>query len=691
MGIGAGEDGDVDYISINGGTIEALGGDDIHRAIGGEDDEDLDGEHLSLGSGLKVYTTFPAPLGDVNLQWGPLRQSQMMDYGTLKIQPCDHAGQELGYVYVDDDKHRFFCKWCGFVTEDHTGDFSCDKCDYSGTPHIVRYYELVYDEQSQQYKYPNEVTSVPFKNSFILPELSSSAPADKVFAGWATGAPDANDDGTLYGNETLYSPGQAITASGNVDFKARYVNKTLDLATVTSNQTVFDGEVVTGTLNTPVKITIADGATVTLNNVTINGVNSNDYKWAGINCKGNATIILEGENTVKGFYEDYPGVWVLSSYTLTIKGTGSLNASSNGFGAGIGSAYGSDIQNAGTIYIQSGNITATGGKYAAGIESNWNNNCGHIMISGGTINATGGAAGIGSGWGDPNNSSYSSSCGLVSISDNVTSVTATKGEYSANSIGAGYAGSCTSVAIGSQLGAITRSPYNYIPLANATNNSAKISDFSNDVCDVTLKGRTLYKDGGWNTICLPFGVTLADSPLAGAEARTLSSANLDNDGVLTLNFSESVTTLEAGKPYIIKWASSDNIENPMFTNVTITNTESNDIDCGDITFAGTYNPVVIGSEGDDTKLYLSSGNMLYWPNAAMRINAFRAYFQLNLNSNVRGFSMAFLDNEEATGIESVNSSRYDSDAWYTLDGRKINGKPAMSGMYINNGRKVVIK
>ena len=977
VGIGAGEDGDVDNtISINGGTVEAFGGDDINRAIGGEDDEDY--SNISIDSKMKVTdaSTFGSTLSFA------IRGLFLSSYYHLKFEPCDHAGQTLSYAYVDENKHKFVCQWCGWHEEAHTLVFDnqkyiCTKCDYSGTPYHVHYYEMVYDETSQQYKY-QDVASAVFKSFLILPELSSPVPTGKVFAGWVAGAPDAGDDGLLKDGEItpsypLYSPGQGLSEDGDINFKARYVNKTLDLATVTTDQTVYDGVVVTGTLDTenhPVKITIANNATVTLSNANINGVNEKQanglglYEWAGINCKGNATIILADgtTNTVKGFYENYPGIWVLSGYSLTIKGTGSLNASSNGWGAGIGSAYGSTPQGAGNIFIQGGNITATGGTWAAGIGSNYNNSCGLIMITGGTINATGGkyAAGIGSGYGNPDDSNCSSICGAITISDNLTSLTATKGQDATNSIGAGRGGTCASVIIGSKGGAIERSPYNYVPLADASDNSSKISDFSGDVCDVTLKDRTLYKDGDWNTLCLPFDVTLAGSPLADAEARTLSSANL-NDGTLTLNFSEPVTTLTAGTPYIIKWnnpadlvirsfgdwlrfadavndgtndfkgklvvlaadihvnqadlqyyqyrimvgkqdyvskdiysfkgtfngcghtltfnansqdkywapfryienatianlhttgtlsaskkycsglvayargtnvinncrssveinssvsgegthgglvayteennseltlnnclfdgsikgtntnscgglvgwswnndqvtlnncvfrpesitlnsgdnatfsrgskvtinncyysenlpgasgqgtaigtmtneelvtalgggwqikgnkvipSSDQDIMNPMFSGVTITATEPSNIDCGDITFVGTYDPVVIGSEGDDTKLYLSSGNTLYWPNAAMRINAFRAYFQLNLNSNVRGFSMAFLDNnEEVTGIESINSSRYDSDAWYTLDGRKINGKPAMSGMYINNGRKVVIK
>lgn len=89
---------------------------------------------------------------------------------------------------------------------------------------------------------------------------------------------------------------------------------------------------------------------------------------------------------------------------------------------------------------------------------------------------------------------------------------------------------------------------------NATDNSTTIDNKNSQTTKVRLEGRTLYQDGDWNTICLPFDVTLANSPLAGATAKTLETASLDN-GTLTLNFGNDVTTLEAGTPYIIKWSS----------------------------------------------------------------------------------------------------------------------------------------
>jgi hypothetical protein len=243
--------------------------------------------------------------------------------------------------------------------------------------------------------------------------------------------------------------------------------KIVDLSTVTKDITIKDGFTVEGTLGANVKISIADGATVTLDGITINGTTGKSLNWAGITCVGDATIILKDgtTNTVKGFNSEYSGIFVPKDKTLTIKGetegTGKLIASSNGDGAGIGGGDGisSTAKNCGNIVIQGGVITATGGSKSAGIGSGGYGSCGDITISGGTVTATGGemSAAIGSGYG-------SASCGKITITDGVTSVTATKGSYSPNSIGAGdYGSTCGTVTIGGNVGVITVSPYTYQP------------------------------------------------------------------------------------------------------------------------------------------------------------------------------------------------------------------------------------
>ena len=238
-----------------------------------------------------------------------------------------------------------------------------------------------------------------------------------------------------------------------------------NLSDLTGDYTAQDGDVLTGTLDgstKPYKISIAAGATVTLDGMTINGVNNGSYKWAGLNCEGDATIILADgtDNTVKGFHQGRPGILVPSGKTLTIKGgtagTGTLTASSNGQAAGIGGGSGPKC---GNISIEGGFITATGGDYAAGIGGGEGKSCGNISITGGTVTATGGvyAAGIGGG--------TNATCGTITIANTVTKVTATKGANAPNSIGASQAGTCGTVTIGGQVYAngVSDSPYTYQP------------------------------------------------------------------------------------------------------------------------------------------------------------------------------------------------------------------------------------
>ena len=232
----------------------------------------------------------------------------------------------------------------------------------------------------------------------------------------------------------------------------------IDLSKLTAAYEAQNGDVLTGKLAGNYKISIAKGATVTLDGVTINGVNSYDCKWAGITCEGAATIILKdgSTNTVTGFNSNYPGIQAgPTGTTLTIQGTGSLTAScskndENGGGAGIG---GNNVGSCGSIVIEGGSIIATG-SLGAGIGSANNTTCGSITISGGTVTATGGkwAAGIGSG--------YAGTCGDITITTGVTQVTATR-DGGFETVGSGGNGNCGTVTIGNKTGTISATPFTY--------------------------------------------------------------------------------------------------------------------------------------------------------------------------------------------------------------------------------------
>ena len=165
------------------------------------------------------------------------------------------------------------------------------------------------------------------------------------------------------------------------------------------------GTILTGELHAAYKVKIADGATVTLKDATIEGWDDENLPWAGITCEGTATLVLEGENVVRGFYYEYPGIYVPDMRMLTIKGDGTLTASSNEddagnhAGAGIGAGFGDGVENCGHIIIESGTIIATGGPAAAGIGGAREGQCASITVNGGSVRSIGGsgAAGLGGG------------------------------------------------------------------------------------------------------------------------------------------------------------------------------------------------------------------------------------------------------------------------------------------------------
>lgn len=243
----------------------------------------------------------------------------------------------------------------------------------------------------------------------------------------------------------------------------------------------------------------------------------------------------------------------------------------------------------------------------------------------------------------------------------------------------------------------TPSTYN-IQMDDNSDNTGVVGAFAAKTVNATLQGRTLYKDGKWNTLCLPFNVTVGSGPLSGATAMTLNtSASGFNSttGVLTLNFTTAYT-ITAGTPFIVKWESSENIVNPVFVGVTFAGTSPINVTSSDgkVSFMGTYSPAAL-EKGNQSKIFLGSGNKLYYPNVDdYNVNAFHAYFQLIDPYAVKEIKLNFDDDNETT-VNSQLSTVNSSNAVYDLSGRKINyqlspvnSQMIKKGIYINNGRKV---
>ena len=244
-------------------------------------------------------------------------------------------------------------------------------------------------------------------------------------------------------------------------------------------------------------------------------------------------------------------------------------------------------------------------------------------------------------------------------------------------------------------------------------NKNTLANYDGKKVNASFPDRVLYKDGKWNTLCLPFDVTVAGSPLdgPGVEVKTLKDASLKN-GTLTLKFTEgSETELKAGVPYLIKWEKPDpyvafNYEHPelasdlyapTFKNVTLNATLNPVVITDLISFDGTY--TLWEYIQDAPSVLLMDGENLFYPKNYSYLNPFRAYFQLlggieAIDSGLGegGIKSMVVDfGDEETNIETVDNGQQTTDGWYTLSGVKLNGKPATKGVYLYNGKKVVIK
>ena len=306
------------------------------------------------------------------------------------------------------------------------------------------------------------------------------------------------------------------------------VDPAINLASLTADYIAQNGDVLTGTLAGNYKICIADGASVELKDVTINGVDDEAYPWAGITCLGIANITITGTNSVKGFYEDYPGIQAGPiNTTLTISGTGSLTATGGGYAAGIGSGY--NHASCGNITINGGTVNASSSNWGAGIGSGFlNSSCGAITISGGTVTASSSKHGAGIGSGHKN-----SSCGDITISGGTIVATSTK---DGAGIGSGYKNSsCKNITISG--GTVIASSGD----AGAGIGSGYVSSFGS----ITITTGITQVQATRNYMDVwPIGKGFMDQGSIGAvtiNGVTVTSNTWDGTGLTGLNFASSST------------------------------------------------------------------------------------------------------------------------------------------------------
>ena len=217
---------------------------------------------------------------------------------------------------------------------------------------------------------------------------------------------------------------------------------------------------------------------------------------------------------------------------------------------------------------------------------------------------------------------------------------------------------------------------------------------------VNVRVKRTIKANSWSTICLPFKMTteqITSAFGAGAEIKDFPSWSSEEDDEtgdivsITIGFTP-VTDMEANHPYLIKVANAITYENGFTVeNVDIAPVATPKKQVGKSKTKGTfYGNYVADSEVPENNLFVSN-NKFYYSNGSTKMKAFRGYFELYdyLSILDEGDARISMVDDETTGINTVHGSGINAEGTYDLQGRKIENPK--KGLYINNGKKVVVK
>ncbi len=231
-----------------------------------------------------------------------------------------------------------------------------------------------------------------------------------------------------------------------------------------------------------------------------------------------------------------------------------------------------------------------------------------------------------------------------------------------------------------------------LALSETTDNSAALTEWDGYEADVTLT-RTLQA-GGWNTLAVPFNVSSTMlgylTSTYGMSVKQLASTSLENEGkTLMLTFTDA-TEMVAGTPYLVKVTTDFDFSAQALPDVVISK-ELHPVTTTYADFIPTLGKTTIEGVDAENILFVAAGNLLKHPaEMPTDMKGFRAYFQLKGEAaQARSFSMDLGDGETTDISLTPNPSPEGDGSTYDLQGRKVNA--AQKGVYIQNGKKVIIK
>lgn len=211
--------------------------------------------------------------------------------------------------------------------------------------------------------------------------------------------------------------------------------------------------------------------------------------------------------------------------------------------------------------------------------------------------------------------------------------------------------------------------------------------------NVTLQ-RTL-EASHWNSFCVPFALDKDQVTQyfgEGTQLRTYEGRCENN-----IVYFATVENLEAGKPYIMKPGNAV-VKNPTFEGVSMVATGLDDNgnpqavgDASTVQMKGIYNHVTLVQ--DKTNIYIGAGNKFYYPAdaEACQMNGLRAYFIVPEGTDIKKLRANL--GGATTSLGEIFDTEESNTPVYNLQGQCVGNSLSTlkSGIYVQNGKKVVVK
>lgn len=218
----------------------------------------------------------------------------------------------------------------------------------------------------------------------------------------------------------------------------------------------------------------------------------------------------------------------------------------------------------------------------------------------------------------------------------------------------------------------------------------------------------LFKNTEWDAWYVPFDMTLTSDLLARFSFAKFAGTYTEDDGsfCITVVRLKEGDVVKANTPYCVQAKVADAMIPQVITQADVTLKEAEESNFfmltaeKKITFCGNYTSRSVTE--DEQNWYVLSGGQYSKQLPGNTIAPFRCFITIedrddnpySTTPNPANVKLMVLGDDE-TGIDLIDNEQWridhEADSWYTLDGKKLNGKPATKGIFIRNGKKVLLK